>query len=102
MSGVSPRSSRPHGAIARALALASILGLQAVWAGTVSAGPATTPPAPVADLTADGAPAGLTPTIHWEDVQKHAKDRITFTPGERATVGPVERGGDHRAISLLT
>ena len=54
--------------------------------------------APVADITAepagDAAAAGLTPTIHWEDVQKHADDKISFTPGERATVGFKPRSGD--------
>ena len=95
MSRVPPRSSRPsHSPIARALALAAILGGQAVWAGTVSAAPVSTPPVQVADPAAKTAAAGLSPTIHWEDVQKHEKDRITFTPGERATVGFKPRPGD--------
>ena len=42
---------------------------------------------PSADPASESAAAGLAPTIHWEDVQAHAKDRITFTPGDRATVG---------------
>jgi spore germination protein YaaH/flagellar hook assembly protein FlgD len=75
------------------LALAVIVGIQAVWAGTVSAAPAATAPIAEAVPAADPA-AGLSPTIHWEDVQKHAKDRITFAPGERATVGFKPRPSD--------
>ena len=95
MSRVPPRSSRrSRSPIARALALAAILGGQALWVGTVSAAPAATPPVQVADPAAETTAAGLSPTIHWEDVQKHEKDRITFTPGERATVGFKPRSGD--------
>jgi spore germination protein YaaH/flagellar hook assembly protein FlgD len=79
--------------MARALALAVIVGVQAVLAGAASAAPAVTAPIAETVLAAEKA-AGLTPTIHWEDVQKHAKDRITFAPGERATVGFKPRQSD--------
>ena len=96
MSGVPTRSSRPaHSPIARALALAAILGAQAVWVGTAAAAPAATGTTPAAAPAAETDAAGLSPTIHWEEVQKHARDRITFTPGERATVGFKPRSSDH-------
>jgi spore germination protein YaaH/flagellar hook assembly protein FlgD len=41
---------------------------------------------------ADG--AGLQPTIHYEEAERHAADRIRFTPGGRVTVGFRPRPGD--------
>lgn len=91
MSSVLPRPSRPpRSPIARALALTVILGTQALWVNGASAATATTPEAaPVSESA-----AGLAPTIHWEDVQAHANDRITFTPGARVAVGFEPRPGD--------
>jgi len=97
LSSVPTRSGHhPRNPILRVLALSVLLGAQTVWAGAASAAPAIM--APVADISAepegDAAAAGLTPTIHWEDVQKHADDKIDFTPGERASVGFKPRSGD--------
>ncbi len=36
----------------------------------------------------------LRPTIHYEESQRHANDRIAFTPGERVTVAFRPRAGD--------
>jgi spore germination protein YaaH/flagellar hook assembly protein FlgD len=92
------RSGHPaRNPILRVLALSVLLGAQTVWAGAAAAAPAPAPPVADTDLepVGDAAAAGLTPTIHWQDVQKHANDRIDFAPGGRATVGFKPRDGDH-------
>jgi spore germination protein YaaH/flagellar hook assembly protein FlgD len=95
VSSVPTRSSRlPRSPIGRVLALAALLAAQAVWVGSASAVAAVTRPIEEADPSAATAAAGLSPTIHWEEVQKHAGDRITFTAGDRVTVGFTPRPSD--------
>jgi spore germination protein YaaH/flagellar hook assembly protein FlgD len=80
------------------MVLAVMLGSQAVRAGVAAASPGIAPavagPSVGADPAAGASDVGLSPTIHWEEVQKHANDRITFTPGARATVGFKPRSSD--------
>ncbi len=60
--------------------------LVAQTTAVVAAAPSTAP--------ASGAAAGLEPSIHWEDAEAHARDRISFTPGGRVTVGFSPRSTD--------
>jgi len=85
---------QPSSSAARVLVLAILLGSQAVWSGAVAASSAVPAPRADTDPTAKTSDTGLSPTIHWEDTQKHAGDRITFTPGARATVGFTPRSSD--------
>jgi spore germination protein YaaH/flagellar hook assembly protein FlgD len=87
-------SRHPRSSAVRVLVLAVLLGSQAVWAGAVAASPAVSVPRVDADLAAKTSDTGLSPTIHWQDAQKHAGDHITFTPGGRATVGFSPRSSD--------
>jgi spore germination protein YaaH/flagellar hook assembly protein FlgD len=52
--------------------------------------------ADTADPTADT--AGLQPSIQYEEFERHAADRIAFTPGDRVTVGFRPRPGDHWSV----
>ena len=95
MPSVHSRPGRqPSSSAARVLVLAILLGSQAVWSGAVAASSAVPAPRADTDPTAKTSDTGLSPTIHWEDTQKHAGDRITFTPGARATVGFTPRSSD--------
>lgn len=51
-------------------------------------GPVPADDAPSADA------AGLLPSIQFEEAEKHANDKIDFTPGGRVTVGFTPRQGD--------
>jgi len=70
-------------------ALGAALVVQAGWAAVgVSA----------AEPSKPGAGAGLRPTIHYEEVIKHADDQIEFQPGGRVTVGFRPRAGDRWTV----
>ncbi|HEX2470437.1 MAG TPA: glycosyl hydrolase family 18 protein [Candidatus Limnocylindrales bacterium] len=68
-----------------AIGLAAILAAQTVGVVT-AAGPST--------ASASSSAAGLEPSIHWEDAKAHARDRISFEPGGRVTVGFTPRASD--------
>ena len=51
---------------------------------------------PVADT------AGLEPSIQYEEFERHAADRIAFTPGDRVTVGFGPRPGDQWPVGGVT
>jgi len=55
------------------------------------AAPAETP-AGAPDAATDA--AGLQPTIHYEEAQRHAGDALAFLPGARVAVGFAPRPGD--------
>ncbi|HEX2755185.1 MAG TPA: glycosyl hydrolase family 18 protein [Candidatus Limnocylindrales bacterium] len=46
--------------------------------------------------------AGLQPSIQYEEAERHATDRIAFTPGNRVTVGFQPRPGDHWSVGGLS
>ena len=46
--------------------------------------------------------AGLRPSIHWEEVQAHANDKIDFAPGARVSVPFRPRAGDRWTVGGLT
>ena len=46
----------------------------------------------------DDPTGGLEPTVHYEDVLRHAGDRIHFEPGGRVTVGFTPRKGDRHLV----
>ncbi|HUQ78237.1 MAG TPA: glycosyl hydrolase family 18 protein [Patescibacteria group bacterium] len=54
----------------------------------------------VADARPEAAPAnaGLQPSIQYEEAERHANDRIAFTPGARVTVGFEPRASDRWAV----
>jgi spore germination protein YaaH/flagellar hook assembly protein FlgD len=55
------------------------------------------PSAGAIDAVAGSAPqtvAGLAPTIHWQEAEAHAHDRIDFRPGDRVTLGFTPRASD--------
>ncbi len=52
----------------------------------------TTPPEP---QSSDPNAAGLQPTIHWEEAQAHANDKLDLPAGGRVTVPFQPRGNDH-------
>jgi hypothetical protein len=66
---------------------------------------ATDPAAIAADLPgvpdpadATGDPAGLQPSIQYEEAEQHANDHIAFTPGGRVTIGFQPRASDHWTV----
>jgi dolichol-phosphate mannosyltransferase len=85
-----------HRSPRRALSLLALGAALVVQAGWAAVGVAAAEPS-----TADEA-AGLRPTIHYEEVVRHAKDRIDFQPGGRVTVGFRPRTSDRWAIGGRT
>jgi spore germination protein YaaH len=64
-----------------------LLGTVALPTSSLAA-PRTAPAAPNDET------AGMQPTIHYEEAQRHAKDHIDFAAGGRVTVGFTPRKGD--------
>jgi len=46
--------------------------------------------------------AGLQPSIQYEEFERHAADRIAFTPGDQVTVGFRPRSGDRWSVGGAT
>ena len=51
-----------------------------------------------AQAQAAAANAGLEPSIQYEEAERHAGDRIAFTPGDRVTVGFAPRASDRWTV----
>jgi spore germination protein YaaH/flagellar hook assembly protein FlgD len=80
------QAARPRRLALLVAAIAALLSSQATAAvGTAAASPATTVP-------------GLAPTIHWQEAEAHAQDRIDFRPGGRVTIGFTPRGSDRWSV----
>ena len=81
----------------RAVALSLTLVAQAAWFALPTPAAAASGRAPLAAVDSREArdeAGGLRPTIHYEEVVKHAHDRLDFEPGGRVTVGFTPREGD--------
>lgn len=75
----------PHVSVVPAPPDADLAAFRPQWSAVASA----------ADVEADAAAnAGLQPSIQFEEAERHADDRIAFTPGARVTVGFEPRASD--------
>ena len=94
-------SDRPRASATRRASASRIAFGALILTAIVAAQPAAVVAAPATAASPSGAAAGLEASIHWEDAQAHARDRISFTPGGRVTVGFTPRPSDRWRVGGL-
>ena len=80
------QAARPRRLALSVATIALLLVAQSAWA--ISAVAAGAPPTV----------GGLAPTIHWQEAEAHAHDRIDFQPGGRVSLGFTPRGSDRWSV----